>query len=99
MPAITARAQTRPEEIANSLSHGLGASVVAIAAAIAVASIDGDPWKIVAGSVYGASAVLLFLASTVYHAVREPRAKRVFQVLDHAGIHLLIAGTYTPFAL
>lgn len=96
-----ARAQTRGEELANSVSHGVGVGIGAAALALMVvlSALEGDAWKIVSASVHGASAVLLFLASTLYHALRKPRAKRVFQVLDHAGVHLLIAGTYTPFAL
>src|SRR5690242_20177084 len=99
--AVAIRPQTRPEEVANSVSHGIGAGLGALAlvAMVVVAADQGDPWKIVASSIHGASAVLLFLASTLYHALRRPGPKRVFQVLDHAGVHLLIAGTYTPFAL
>jgi hemolysin III len=95
------RRQTRGEEIANSVTHGVGAAigVTALVLMVVISALEGDAWKIVAASVHGASAVLLFLASTLYHAFRKPRLKRVFQVLDHAGVHLLIAGTYTPFAL
>ena len=96
-----ARAQSRAEEIANSVTHGVGAAVgvAALVAMVVTASLQGDAFKIVAGAVHGASVSLLFLASTLYHAFERPRLKRVFQVLDHVGIHLLIAGTYTPFAL
>jgi hemolysin III len=101
MASTVARAQTRGEEIANSVSHGVGAGIgaVALAGMLGIACLEGDAAKIVAGAVHGTSAVLLFLASTLYHALRRPGPKRVFQVLDHAGVHLLIAGTYTPFAL
>jgi hemolysin III len=58
-----------------------------------------DPWAIVACSIYGASLVLLYLSSTLYHALTHPGAKRVFLILDHAMIYVLIAGTYTPFTL
>lgn len=96
-----ARVQSAAEELANSITHGIGAGlgVAALTLLVGVASLAGDPWRIVATSVYGASLVLLFLASTLYHSVRKPRVKRVFQILDHAAIFLLIAGTYTPFAL
>lgn len=101
MASTVFRPQTRAEEIANSISHGVGVGIGALALAlmVGISAFQGDAWKIVAGSVHGGSAVLLFLASTLYHAFRKPRLKRVFQVLDHAGVHLLIAGTYTPFAL
>lgn len=96
-----ARAQTRAEEIANSVTHGVGAAVglAALTAMVVAASLEGDAWKIVAGAIHGTTVSVLFVASTLYHAFRKPRLKDVFQVLDHAAIHLLIAGTYTPFAL
>jgi hemolysin III len=97
----TIRIQTAAEELANSITHGIGAAlgVAALTVLVVYASLAGDPWRIVSTSVYGASLVLLFLASTLYHSFRKPRVKYVFQVLDHAAIFLLIAGTYTPFAL
>ncbi|WP_439112597.1 PAQR family membrane homeostasis protein TrhA [Hydrogenophaga sp.] len=84
----------------NSITHLVGA-VLAVAGAatlITSASLKGDPWRIVGFSVYGAMLVALYLASTLYHALRG-RAKNVFQKLDHCSIYLLIAGSYTPFAL
>ncbi|MCB9699630.1 MAG: hemolysin III family protein [Alphaproteobacteria bacterium] len=98
---MTTRAQTVGEEIANSITHGVGAlaALGAGTALIVAAASHGDPYGIVAMSVYGATLVLLFLASTLYHAIPHRRAKAVFQVLDHVGIHLLIAGSYTPYAL
>ncbi|MDO9147140.1 MAG: hemolysin III family protein [Hydrogenophaga sp.] len=84
----------------NSISHLVGA-VLAVAAAVVLiisASLKGDPWRIVGFSVYGATLVALYVASTLYHALGG-RAKAVFQKLDHGSIYLLIAGTYTPFAL
>lgn len=65
---------------------------------VVCASLQGDPWKVVSCSVYGASLVLLYLASTLYHSFRG-KAKSFFQLLDHQAIYLLIAGTYTPFTL
>lgn len=95
------RVQTRAEELANCISHGIGAGLSALGLTILVvlAAMGGDPWRIVGVSIFGTSALLLFLASTLYHAFRKPRVKRVFQVLDHAAIFVLIAGTYTPFTL
>ena len=84
----------------NSITHLVGAvlAVAGAAALITSASLKGDPWRIVGFSVYGAMLVALYLASTLYHALRG-RAKAVFHKLDHCSIYLLIAGSYTPFAL
>ena len=89
------------EEIAASVTHGVGAglSIAGLTLLIVLAAIYGDAWQVVAFSIYGTSLFLLYLASTLYHAIQNPRAKRVFRVLDHAAIYLLIAGTYTPFLL
>jgi hemolysin III len=89
------------EEIANSVSHGVG--VVAAVAASPFLVLDatrrGGALAIVGASVFAGSAVVLYLASTLYHALSNNRAKRVFRIIDHSAIFLLIAGTYTPFAL
>jgi hemolysin III len=92
---------TTGEEIANSITHGVGAalSVAGLVAVVAAAAWRGTGSHVVACAVYGASLVLLYLSSTLYHALTNGRAKRVFRVLDHASIYLLIAGTYTPFTL
>lgn len=89
------------EEIANSVTHGIGflLSIVAVPVVVIAAIASEDPWRIVAASVYAATLVLLYAASTLYHALPGARAKAVFQRLDHAAIYLLIAGTYTPFTL
>lgn len=89
------------EEIAHSTTHGIGAalSVVGLVLMLVRAVRAGDPWLIVGCAVFGASMILLYTSSTLYHALIPPRARRVFQVLDHAFIYLLIAGTYTPFLL
>jgi hemolysin III len=89
------------EEIAHAVSHGLGLvlSLVALVVLVIAASLRGDAWHIVGGAVFGATLVLLYAASTLYHGIPGRRAKRVFQRLDHAAIFLLIAGTYTPFTL
>jgi hemolysin III len=101
-PATKAlREQTAPEEIVNAVTHGVGAAVAAVALAVlAVLAVRrGDPRHVLAAVVYGASLVLLFSASALYHGVRAPRAKAALHLLDHAAIYLLIAGTYTPFTL
>ncbi|MBI4390387.1 MAG: hemolysin III family protein [candidate division NC10 bacterium] len=95
------RQPSRGEEIANSVSHGLGL-VAALAAApflVGDAVRWGGTGAIVGASVFAATMVLLYLASTLYHALPGSRAKRVFQAVDHGAIFLLIAGTYTPFTL
>ena len=84
----------------NSISHLIGA-VAALAGLVIVvvaAARQGDPWKIVSFSVYGATLFFLYTVSTLYHSLRG-RAKRIFRKLDHYSIYFLIAGTYTPFAL
>jgi len=93
--------ESRREEVANSVSHGLG-FVLAVAGApllIATAIRRGTLADVVAVSVFAASMALLYLSSTIYHALPPGRTKNAFHVLDHAAIYLLIAGTYTPFTL
>jgi hemolysin III len=100
-PAPSERPQSTAEEIANSLSHGMG-FVLAIAGApilIAAAARRGTLSDVIAVSVFAAAMVLMYLSSTIYHALPHGRAKHAFHVLDHAAIYLLIAGTYTPFTL
>ena len=84
----------------NSISHLVGAALALAGSVVLIvlAARLGDPWKIVSFSVYGTMLVLLYVFSTLYHSVRGP-AKSVLQKFDHCSIYLLIAGTYTPFAL
>lgn len=86
------------EEIANYITHGIGAvlSVVGLVVLLAYAIADKSLVKIVSYAIYGLSLVTLFLASTVYHAIRRAKLKKLFKTLDHCAIYLLIAGTYTP---
>jgi len=95
------RPQSLGEEIANSVSHGLGllAALAASPFLLKVAHQRGDVTGIVGVSVFATTMVLLYLTSTLFHALPGCRAKRVFQILDHSAIYLLIAGTYTPFTL
>lgn len=99
--AMRVRAQSRGEEIANSASHGLGlaGALAAMPILIVAAARAGSAANIVAACVFATSMVLLYLSSTLYHAVPGERIKRLFQKLDHGAIYLLIAGTYTPFTL
>jgi hemolysin III len=95
------RPQSLGEEIANSVSHGLGllAALAAFPVLVIVAHQRGDAAGIAGASVFATTMVLLYLTSTLFHALPGCRAKRVFQILDHSAIYLLIAGTYTPFTL
>ena len=88
-------------ELANSITHGLGAalSVLVLVVLVAAAAMRGTARDIVGAAIFGATLVLLYTMSTLYHALRGPRVKRVFKILDHSAIYLLIAGTYTPFCL
>jgi hemolysin III len=99
--SICERLQTRGEEILNSLSHGLGFALASIGLPVLIlgAVRRESASAIVGASIFGATVVLLYLVSTVYHALPLSRLKHRFQVVDHAAIFLLIAGTYTPFTL
>ncbi len=101
---MSSRAHARysvAEEIAHAITHGLGflLAIVALAVLVGYAAANGKARQIVAVSVYGASLVVLYGASTLYHGIPIPRAKRWLRLIDHAAIYLLIAGTYTPFTL
>lgn len=99
--AVPRREQSRGEEIANSISHGIGliAALVATPFLIMHAVRRGDTGFIVGTSLFAATMVLLYLASTLYHALPICKAKRVLRAIEHAAIFFLIAGTYTPFTL
>lgn len=100
-PRAGERVQSFGEEIANSISHGAGFLAAAIAVPfLMVATVDhGAAINIVGAAIFGATMLLLYLASTLYHALPAGRAKRVFCKIDHGAIYLFIAGSYTPFAL
>lgn len=89
------------EEIANGITHGIGIvlAIAALGILTAFASTYGNAWHVVSVSIYAASLVILYTASTLYHSIQRPRAKRILQILDHSAIYLLIAGTYTPYTL
>jgi hemolysin III len=96
LPSYTLR-----EEIANSLTHGIGIvlAIVGLAVLVAFATRNGDVWHVVSCSIFGAALIICFTTSTLYHSVRIERAKHALRALDHSAIFLLIAGTYTPFML
>ena len=95
------RPQTRGEEIANTLSHGVGILLAAAGAVplVVKAVLTGSTQAVVGVSLYAASLILLYIASTVYHGATNPAAKQKLRVLDHCSIFLLILGTYIPLAL
>lgn len=89
------------EEVMNAVTHGVG-TLLAVAGLVlltVLAYLHGSIWHIVSFSIYGTTLVLLYLASTLYHSFTNERVKRIFKILDHSAIYLLIAGTYTPFTL
>lgn len=86
--------------LANAITHGVGAALAVVGAVYLIAaSTRGTAWHVVSCSVFAGTLVLVYLCSTLYHSLVRTRARHVFQVLDHAAIYLLIAGTYTPFTL
>ena len=93
------RPYTAREELANSLTHGFGAAFGATALVLLAvfSGKNGNAWHIVSSSIYGATLLLLYTASTLYHAISCPETKRILKIVDHSSIFLLIAGTYTPF--
>jgi hemolysin III len=86
--------------LANAITHGVGAALaIAGAVCLIVASTRGSAWHVTSCSIFAGTLILVYLCSTLYHSLVRTRARHVFQVLDHSSIYLLIAGTYTPFAL
>lgn len=89
------------EEVASSVTHGLGVvlSITALVILTTLAGRSGDKWRVVSFAIYGATLIIMYLSSVLYHSLQEPGIKRVLRYLDHSAIYLLIAGTYTPFTL
>jgi len=92
---------TEEEELANRLTHGAGAvlSIVGLFILVYRTQAGGEFWRLVSCTLYGATLVIFYAVSTIYHTVRTPWLKYLFRILDHASIFLVIAGTYTPFTL
>ncbi|WP_096201565.1 PAQR family membrane homeostasis protein TrhA [Bacillus sp. FJAT-45350] len=90
---------SKGEEIANAITHGIGAllSIAALVILIVFSSLYGNPWHVVSFTLFGVTMVLLYTSSTFVHAFPEGKAKDVFEILDHSSIYFFIAGTYTPF--
>lgn len=95
------RDYTLGEEIANSITHGIGVglSVAALTMLVIYGLRSGDAWRLASAIVFGIALVMEYTASTLYHSFPQPKVKHVFKILDHAGIYMLIAGSYTPFTL
>ncbi|NOY95237.1 MAG: hemolysin III family protein [Chlorobi bacterium] len=95
------RALSIGEEIFNSITHGIGTllSIAALVILVVFATIKGDAWQVVSSSIFGATLILLYLSSTLYHSFTKEKVKNLFARFDHAAIFLLIAGTYTPYML
>lgn len=89
------------EEIFNSVSHGIGGllSIAGTVVLIVFCAVYSDAWAVVSASIYGASLIILYTMSTLYHAITNNKAKKFFRIMDHDTIFFLIAGTYTPFTL
>ncbi len=89
------------EELANSITHGIGLflGIAVLVLLVVFSSLRKNTWEVVSCSIYGATFILLYLGSTLYHTARNPRTRKIFKVVDHSAIYLLIAGTYTPYAL
>lgn len=101
LPTSPKREQSQGEEIANAVSHGIGLAAMLVGTPILIthSTRDGNAGFIVGVSIFCATAILLYLGSTLYHAFPIGKAKRAFRVIEHSAIFLLIAGTYTPFTL
>lgn len=93
--------QSTGEEIANAITHGIGAllAIAALVVLVVLAAMKGTVWHVVSFSIFGSTLVLLYFASTLYHSLTFTRARGLFHKFDHISIYLLIAGTYTPFCL
>lgn len=100
---LSERRPTVGEEIASSVTHGIGlaGSIAMMPFLVIAAARDGDAWRVTSAVIFGTSLIILYAASTLYHALpfSRARAKHVFRVIDHSAIYFLIAGTYTPFLL
>ncbi len=95
------RTYSSNEELAHAISHGVGVliGVAVLSLLVVFSSLRKSAWEVVSCAIYGTTFILLYLGSTLYHAAKNPHARRMLKIVDHSAIYLLIAGTYTPFAL
>ena len=101
MTTTTTKHYSLGEEIASSVTHGLGVILSAIGFIFLtiLAARSGDAWRVVSLAIYGSTLLIMYASSTLYHSFQNPKTKRIFRYFDHSAIYLLIAGTYTPFTL
>ncbi len=101
MNTTAIRRYSLAEEVASSVTHGLGValSITALIILTTFAARSGDAWRVVSFSIYGSTLIMMYLSSVLYHMFQRPGVKRIFRYFDHSAIYLLIAGTYTPFTL
>ena len=92
---------TLGEELMSAITHGIGGllSIAALVLCVVFSAIHGNVYAVVSSAIYGSTSIILYIMSTLYHSLKVNNAKRVFRIIDHCSIYLLIAGTYTPFAL
>lgn len=92
---------TLGEELVSAISHGIGSllSIAALVLCVVFSAIHGNAYAVVASTIYGSTSIILYTMSTLYHSFKVNNAKRVFRIIDHCSIFLLIAGTYTPYTL
>ena len=92
---------SKGEEIANSITHGIGSllSIAALVLLIVYSALYGNAWHVVSFSIFGATMVLLYVSSTLLHSFPEGKAKDFFEIMDHSSIYFFIAGSFTPFLL
>lgn len=100
-PETKRRKQTLGEEIANAITHGIGVAlaIAGLVILVVIGARQGNPWKVVSFSIYGASLIVLYMSSTLYHSFQNPKFKVFFKLMDHTSIYFLIAGSYTPLML
>lgn len=100
-PVAALPSYSHAEEVANSVTHGIGIvlAIAGLAVLTAFSAMNGTAWHVVACSIFGAALILNYTASTLYHSIQVERIKRALRAFDHSAIFLLIAGTYTPFML
>jgi hemolysin III len=101
MKTETSNAYSPGEELANSITHGIGifVGIAVLVILVVFSALRKGAWEVVSCSIYGATFILLYLSSTLYHSARKPHTKALLKAIDHAAIYLLIAGSYTPYAL
>lgn len=92
---------TLAEELMSAISHGIGSllSIAALVLCVVFSSMHHNPYAVVSSCIYGSMSIILYTMSTLYHSLKVNNAKRVFRIIDHCSIYLLIAGTYTPYCL